>query len=252
MAQTHKVIAIYNQKGGVGKTTITWALASLMRAEGYKVLCIDLDSQLNLSYTLGALNTPKNILSALVERKGRENIYHVKTWGDIIPGSVNMDALTIKARKSKQEYLLRELLAEIEGYDVILLDCSPGLGLENVNALTAADYLLVPATLETYALQGISSLLEVVKTIKARSNKALTWLGIVITDYKPRLNLSQHLENQLSKMLNKENIPILHSHIRYSVKVKEAILNGEPLPEACNSYQDYKSLLNEVLEAMKI
>ena len=223
----------------------------MLREEGYKVLSIDLDSQLNLSYTLGALNTEKNILSALINKQGRENIYHVKQWGDIIPGSVSMDALTLKARKTKQEYLLREMLSEIEGYDFILLDCSPGLGLENVNALTAADYLLVPSNLETYALQGISSLVEVVRTVKAKSNKALTWLGIVITDYKPRLNLSQHLEQQLSKMLSKDNIPIIRTHIRYSVKVKEAILNGEPLPTNCNSYQDYQNLCFELLRAMK-
>lgn len=251
MKPTHKVIAIYNQKGGVGKTTITWALSGLLREQGYKVLCIDLDSQKNLSYTLNALDTEKNILTALTEKKAKENIYHVKTWGDIIPGSANMDALTIKARKTKQEYLLRELLSEVSGYDFILLDCSPGLGLENVNALTAADYLLVPSNLETYALQGISSLIEVVRTVKAKSNKRLTWLGIVITDYKPRLNLSQHLETQLGKMLAKDNIPILNTHIRYSVKVKEAILNGEPLPE-CNSSQDYKALCCEILETMKI
>ena len=243
-----KIMAVYNQKGGVGKTMITWALASILKAEGYNVLCVDMDSQCNLTVSVGAIDADESILEALLKQNLKSNIYNVKAWGDIVPGDPNMDGLTLKARKTKQDYLLQELLRQATEYNIVLIDCPPGLGLSNINALTAADYLLTPASLDVYAIQGINTIIDVVKTIKAKNNPSLEWLGVCITDYKPRLTLTQHLEGEINKLLSVHNIPLLQTKIRYTVKVKEAVLQLEPIPKDCTSYADYTNLAKEIVQ----
>ena len=249
-----KVISVYNLKGGVGKTCVIWALAHLYTQQGLKVLSIDLDSQRNLTYSFGVLAdaAEKNILFGLLDCNLKANIVKTSHWGDIIPGHESLDSLGLNARAEKQEYLLKEALAKLpkKAYDIVLVDCPPGLGLTNVNALCSCDYLITPTYLETFSIQGLYSLDKAIQQAKIK-NKKLNWLGVLLTDYKPRLTLTKALEEQLSDIAKELGVYVLCSPIRYSVKVKEAITQGEPLPK-CSSYEDYSALSQEVRGLIKL
>lgn len=243
-----KTLACYNLKGGVGKTCVIWALAHLYTKQGLKVLSIDLDSQRNLTYSFGVLSeaAEKNILFGLLDCNLKANIVKTEHWGDIIPGHDSLDSLGLNARAEKQEFLLREALGKLskKSYDFVLIDCPPGLGLTNVNALCACDYLITPSNLEPYSIQGLYSLNNAIQQAKGK-NKNLEWLGVLLTDYKPRLTLTKALEEQLSDIAKELGVYVLCSPIRYSVKVKEAITQGEPLPKGA-SYDDYAALSLEI------
>lgn len=249
-----KVIACYNLKGGVGKTCVIWALAHLYTQQGLKVLSIDLDSQRNLTYSYGVLAeaAERNILFGLLDNALKNNIVKTEHWGDIIPGHESLDSLGLNARSEKQEYLLKEALSKLskKSYDIVLIDCPPGLGLTNVNALCSCDYLITPSNLEPYSIQGLYSLNNAIQQAKGK-NKSLKWLGVLLTDYKPRLTLVKALEEQLSDIAKELGVYVLCSPIRYSVKVKEAITQGEPLPK-CSSYDDYLALSLEIKGLIKL
>lgn len=248
-----KVIACYNLKGGVGKTCVIWALAYLYTKQGLKVLSIDLDSQRNLTYSFGVLNeaAEKNIMFGLLDCNLKGNIVKTSHWGGIIPAHDSMDSLGLNARQEKQEYLLKEALSKLskKSYDIVLLDCPPGLGLSNINALCSCDYVITPTYLETFSIQGLYSLNNAIQQAKQK-NKKLNWLGVLLTDYKPRLTLTKALEEQLSDIAKELGVYVLCSPIRYSVKVKEAITQGEPLPK-CPSYDDYLALSLEIKGLIK-
>lgn len=246
-----KVIAIYNQKGGVGKTVLTWALAQMMEADGLAVLSIDMDSQCSLTYTMtgSVSHQDADIMRALLSPSlAGLYIRPTKGCGHIIPGSMQIDGLTLYARSWQQDTLLRDMIRcmPADMYDYILLDCPPGVGLGNINALTAADYLITPAHLDTYSIQGISGLMQTVRSITEHTNHDLRWLGVVITDYKPQLTLSRHLMQFLQDRLAAVGVGVIGYPVRYTVRVREAICCHELIDKKCKSFVDYKSILNAI------
>lgn len=248
-----KVLSVYNLKGGVGKTNLVWALSYLYSQQGKHILSIDLDSQRNLTYSFGVLPQAEeqNILFGLLDNDLTSNIVKSAYWGDIIPAHSDLDSLGINTNSKEPEYLLRDNLKKIrKAYDLIIIDCPPGLGLSNVNALCACDYLITPCNVEAYSIQGLYSLNNAIQQAR-KKNKKLKWLGVICTDYKPRQNITKQLEAQLDGIADELGIPVLNTPIRYSVKVKEAIAQGTPLT-ACSSQEDYFALSQELSALIKL
>lgn len=247
-----KVLAVINQKGGVGKSTTALAVGAGLMLEGYRVLFIDLDSQGNLSYTLGADSNGYNALGVLQRPETtKEEIQHT-AQGDVIassPALATADGLLIDTGK---EYKLKEALETIQGlYDYVMVDTPPALGILTVNALTACTGALIPAQADIYSLQGIRQLNTTVETVKRYCNPALVIKGIVLTRYNARTIIGIEVAEMLEQMASQLNTKLYKSRIREATTVKEAQAKRESIysyaPKS-NPAHDYKALVSEILE----
>ena len=248
-----KVISICNQKGGAGKTTTAGALWAYLRGRGFRVLAIDMDGQHNLSFSSCAAGEGASILGVLLHEVGiKEAIQHTAA-GDIIPGVDmlnNADTLLNRAGLAGSEYRLKGVLAELEGsYDYIIIDTPPHLGALILNALTASDYVLIPAQADIYNMQGISQLYETIGTVKQFCNPSLKVLGIVLTRYNARTKIAQDIRGTLEGTAARIGTRLFASAIRESTTVKEAQAAQQPLldyaPKSKVS-EDYVKLFNEI------
>ncbi len=257
MTMTTRMIAVANQKGGVGKTTTSVNLATALTACGRRVLLVDFDPQGNASTGLGveAQDRDQNsyeLISGVVT--AREMIKQSTVEGlDIIASVVDLSAAEIELSDLDQrEYRLRDALQPVRAdYDYIIIDCPPSLGLLTVNALCAADRLLVPLQCEFYALEGLSQLMRTVETVRARLNPNLGLQGIVLTMYDNRNKLSEQVANDVRAHLGKL---VYHTVIPRNVRVSEAPSFGQPVlmyDLKCAGAQAYIALAAELLTQEK-
>ncbi|MDO4284976.1 MAG: AAA family ATPase [Eubacteriales bacterium] len=249
-----RIIAVANQKGGVGKTTTTINLSAALAEKGEHVLVVDVDPQGNTTSGYGIeKNAVENTIYELflddctvTEAILKEVIPNV----DMIPSNVNLAAAEIELIGVEQkEYILKHALDFVrDDYDYIILDCPPSLSLLTVNSMTSADTVLVPIQCEYYALEGLSQLIHTINLVKERLNPGLDIEGVVFTMYDARTNLSlQVVENVKSHVEQ----PIYRTIIPRSVKLAEAPSYGAPItlydPRSAGA-EAYRSLAEEIIE----
>ncbi len=252
-----RIIAIANRKGGVGKTTTTVNVATAMAAAGKKVLVIDLDPQGNASTSMG-VNKKGRMASAYEVLIGQAKLSEAIVWTEIpnfsiVPSSADLAGAEIElVDMPKREFALKNAIeTQAINYDYILIDCPPSLGLITINALVAANSVIVPLQCEFLALEGITDLIRNINQIKRVFNPDLELQGVVLTMYDKRNNLTQLVEEDVRNFFGKK---VYQTVIPRNVKISEAPSHGKPVliyDFKCPGSQAYISLTGEVLKREK-
>ncbi len=252
-----RILAVANRKGGVGKTTTAVNLATAMAAAGKKVLVVDLDPQGNASTSMG-IDKKGAVLSSYDVLLGVKKLTEAVVWTDvprfsIIPSSPDLAAAEIElVNQPAREFALKKALQK-DGinYDYIIIDCPPSLSLITVNALVAADAVIVPLQCEFLALEGVADLIKNINIIKKNFNPKLTLHGVVLTMYDKRNNLTQMVEDDVRNFFGKK---VYNTVIPRNVKISEAPSHGKPVllyDFKCSGSQAYIGLTKEVLKREK-
>ena len=248
------IIALTNQKGGVGKTTTTINLGACLVETGRKVLLVDFDPQGSLSVGLGINphTLERSIYNLLLSREfsPEEVITESSTPGlDILPANIDLSAAEVQlvsevAREQTLQRVLNKLRSQ---YDYILIDCAPSLGLLTINALTASDWVIMPLELEFFALRGIALLTDTIDKVQDRLNPDLKVLGLLGTMYDSR---TLHAREVLERIVEAFGDKVFHTVIKRTVRFPETTVAGEPITSYASSSpgaQAYRQLAREVL-----
>lgn len=253
-----KIIAFANQKGGVGKTTTCINLSAFLAVMGKKVLLVDMDPQGNATSGVGVeknnnLKTIYNVIDG--ECSVKDAIIKTKTPNlDVIPATVDLAGAEIDlVQMSSREKIVKNILSRIaDDYDFITIDCPPSLGLLTVNALTAANSILIPIQCHFYALEGLSQLMNTVRLIKQHLNPALNVEGVVLTMKDNRSNLIAEVSAEIVKFFGKK---VFDTYIPANIRLAEAPSHGEPIVTydfASKGSEAYLRLAEEFLDRNEI
>ena len=247
------IIAVANQKGGVGKTTTAINLSSCLSALGKRVLAIDMDPQGNMTSGLGVDkdNVEKTVYDLIIGRATVEECLCKEVFEnlDLLPTNIDLSAAEIELiGVENKEFIIRDEVAKIRGnYDFVIVDCPPSLSMLTINAMTTADTVLVPIQCEYYALEGLSQLMHTIDLVKERLNPDLEMEGVVFTMYNARTNLSlqvvENVKDNLDQTIYKTIIP-------RNIRLAEAPSHGLPIniydPKSSGA-ESYMLLAEEVI-----
>ena len=248
-----RVIAVANQKGGVGKTTTAINLSACLAEKGQKVLAIDMDPQGNMTSGLGIDKdeVEKNIYDLMIGQAGVDEVLQKEAIEnlDVIPTSIDLSAAEIELiGVDDKEFIIRNAVQPIkDDYDYIIIDCPPSLSMLTINAMTTADSVLVPIQCEYYALEGLSQLIHTVELVKERLNPVLEIEGVVFTMYDARTNLSLQVVENVKENLQQN---IYKTIIPRNIRLAEAPSYGMPInlndPKSTGA-SAYQRLADEVM-----
>lgn len=249
-----KKVCIFNQKGGVGKTTTNINLCAYLAMEGYKVLTIDIDPQGNTTSGLGldkrnlemsmydVITSDASLKDIILKSELVQNLY-------IAPSTMELAGAEVEIiGKENREVILANKIKEIEDeYDYIFIDCPPSLGVLTINALTSVESVLIPIQCEFYALEGVGQLINTIKLVKKSLNENLEIEGVVMTMYDYRTNLSNEVFEEVKNFFNEK---VYNTTISRNIRLAEAPSFGLPImlyDEKCKGAESYKALTKEFL-----
>ncbi len=246
-----KIIAVANQKGGVGKTTTCTNLCSILKSRGKEVLLVDCDPQGNSSSGMGVdkYRVP-NVYDVFIGRAKVEECTEITKYGDVVVANKELSGATIElVTAKKREFILKNALSEVkEKYDYIFIDCPPSLELLTLNALVAADTVLVPVQCEYFALEGITDLVNTIKLTNRKLNADLAIEGILLTMHDNRTKFSDQVANELRKHFGKK---VYKTEIPRNVRIAEAPSHGKPVIAYDKSSKGSKQYLKFASEFLK-
>ncbi|MGL5633897.1 MAG: ParA family protein [Sarcina sp.] len=250
-----KTICIFNQKGGVGKTTTNINICSYLATQGYKILAIDIDPQGNTTSGLGIdkRKITKSMYDVLCGTTGlNEIIIQSQLVENLFVAPANMDLagaeIEVMAKEEREFILHNELLKVTNKFDFVFIDCPPSLGMLTINALVAAQSVLIPIQAEYYALEGVGQLINTVNLVKKSLNKSLEIEGVVMTMYDGRTNLSSEVYKEVKGYFKDK---LYETTIPRNIRLAEAPSFGLPIvlyDDKCRGAKSYEELTNEFLK----
>lgn len=251
------IIALTNQKGGVGKTTTACALAAGLASRGKRVLGVDLDPQGNFGFSLGLdiENCPTVFEAFKKELPVEEAIQHADSC-DILCSDILLSGVEREFSGQGREFLLKETLEPVYNkYDYIVIDTPPSLNILTVNAYVVAKHLIIPMSPEILSLMGVTQIKDTIENVRASFNPSLDVLGILLTKYNKRTLLAKEVTELAEKISGQLNTVVFQTKIRNGVAAAEAPAHGESILDYAprsNVAKDYSSLISEISVALKI
>lgn len=250
------VVALANQKGGVGKTTTCVNIAAYLSAFGYKTLLVDFDPQANASSSLGVVDkkAQNSIYSALGGKPIEQCIRHTAFGLDLIPSSLDLAGAESELEQAdSKHFVFDKLLCSIrDKYDFVLIDCAPSINLTLINALCAADGVIIPLQCEYFAIEGLNQLLNTIRLVKKHLKNALELEGIVLTMYSQRTRLSSDVEHNIRELFGKK---VFNTAIPRNIRLAEAPSYMQPImlyDSKCQGAIAYKQLTKEYIASFNL
>lgn len=247
------IIAITNQKGGVGKTTTSAALLSGLHERGKHVLGIDLDPQGNFGFNLGLdIENSHTVYDILKGQATFDDVVVTTEFGDLVPSNILLSGAELEFNRPGREFLLKNMLARVQDrYDYIIIDTPPALNILTVNAYVVSNSLIIPMVPEILSLLGVSQIKETIDTVRNFYNSNLKVLGILLTKFNPRINLAREVREMAEEIATQLDSSVFDTTIRTSVVVAESPAHGESVLQYAPHSKpaaDYSCFIDEVIQ----